>query len=131
MRPYDEEVRMTYQDRGNMSGMTGTQSGQFTGTRNWNEFSGRYKSDWENRFRDKPWTEHEGAYRYGWEYGSNPQYKSRDFNTMSQDMERDWPNRHNRWGNAAPSKVERTWNDFKDTVREGFNRARQEFEKTF
>lgn len=121
---------MTHHNTGSQR-MTGTQTGQNFGTRSWHEFSGRYKSDWENRFRDKPWNEHDHAFRYGWEFGSNPQYKGRDFNTMHQDMERDWPNRYNRWGNDFPNRVERGWEDFKDTVREGFNRARMEFEKTF
>lgn len=113
---------------------SGTESGTRTDMPRWQEHSGRFRSEWDTRHgTSKPWTEHEPAFRYGWEYGHNPQYRDRDFESMSSDMERDWPNRHNRWGDSyqGDNKVERTWNDFKDTVREGWEKARAEFDKRF
>ena len=99
----------------------------------WQNFSDRYRSEWEGRYgKDKPWMHHEDAFRYGWEAGTDTRFHGRDFHAVSSDMERDWPNRWNRWGGNAPQDaMTRTWNDFKDTVREGFDWARREFNKTF
>src|SRR5438128_1158666 len=110
---------------------TNRQTFQGTQTPRWNDFSNRYHSEWESRFKDKPWSEHEHAFRYGWEFGANPQYRDRDFDVMSGDMERGWGNRYNNWPDFAGHKMEKGWNDFKDTVREGWNAARNEFKKTF
>jgi hypothetical protein len=46
-------------------------------------------------------------------------------------MEREWPNRYNYWPDFSGNKVEGAWNDFKDTVREGWDAARREFNKAF
>lgn len=123
---------MTHHTPGNQSGaMSGTHAGSSAGPRNWPDYSTRYQADWQARYPDKPWQEHEHAYRYGWEYGSNPQFAGRDFDTMNQDMERDWPNRHSRWGSDVVGRIERGWHDVKETVREGFSRARQEIDRAF
>jgi hypothetical protein len=102
-----------------------------TQTPRWTDFSNRYRSDWESRFHDRPWQEHEHAFRYGWDYGANSQFRDRDFDVMSGDMERGWSNRYNNWPDFTGGKVEQAWEDFKDTVREGWNAARREFNKAF
>jgi hypothetical protein len=117
--------------------MTGSQAGGMTGqTWNapmWRDYEERYRSDWENRFgANKSWQDFGGAFRYGWEGGSNPQFKGKNFTDVESDLSRDWPNRYNRWGDSFKgNRAEQAWNDFKDTVREGWDKARFEFKQHF
>ena len=112
---------------------TGTQTTQQGGMTKpaWGQYSGKYRSNWESMYRDKPWTEHEHAFRYGWESSFDDKFKGRDFASASMDMERDWPSRYNRFADYAGDKVEGAWNNFKDTVREGWESAKREFDKRF
>jgi hypothetical protein len=97
----------------------------------WGNFSQKYRSDWESRFSNRPWGQYEHAFRYGWEGAQNDRFRDRDFTSSQGDLERDWPNRYNNWSDHAGDKVEGVWNDFKETVREGWESARREFNKAF
>ena len=116
-------------NRGNPAGTS-----QHTGAMSrpmWGQHSQKYRSDWQNRFKDKDWNKHEHAFRYGWERSFDDRFKGHDFNFAMNDMERDWPNRYNNWSDYTGNKIEGAWNDFKDTVREGWDAARREFNKAF
>jgi hypothetical protein len=133
----------TSRTSGSTGSATGTMSG--TGAQRFDDYRDTYRSDWEHRFgQNKPWNEHEDAFRYGWHAGQHDRYQGRDFDAASSDLERDYPNRSQYYGddyqpsghynqqssrNRGQNPVERGWNDFKDTVREGFDRARMEFNR--
>ena len=103
-----------------------------TGTGRWSEHSSKFSSEWEGKYgANKPWNKHEHAYRFGWEAGMNPKFHDKSFDDYSMDFERDWPKRYDNWADYTGDRVEGAWNDFKDTVREGWDAARREFSKTF
>jgi hypothetical protein len=120
---------MTHHDKGHQTG-TSQQSGSTTRPM-WGQHAQKYRSDWTGRFPNKDWGQHEHAFRYGWESSFSDSFKGRDFNSVTGDMEREWPNRYNYWPDFSGNKVEGAWNDFKDTVREGWDAARREFNKAF
>ena len=124
---------------GAMTGTTGT-----TGTRRWEDYRDTYRTDWENRFgKDRHWSEHEEAYRFGWSAAQNDRWRGGDWSAAESDLERDWPNRSQYFGDdygahkghdvsahqTMGGKMEHAWSNFKDSVREGWDRARMEFEK--
>ena len=124
------------------TGSTGTMTG--SGTRNWDDYRDTYRSDWENRFgKDRPWTEHEDAYRFGWHAGQNDRWRGKQFSEVESDLESQWPNRHQFFGSdygqhkghsmdahsTVGGKMDHAWHTFKDSVREGWDRARMEFDK--
>ena len=121
----------------NQGGTTENMTGQPAQTHGtypmWHEHEDRFRSDWQNRFgSNKSWGEHHGAFRYGWEAGFNSQFKGKQFTDVESDLGRDWSNRYNRWGDSHKgNRVEQAWNDFKDTVREGWDKARSEFHNRF
>jgi hypothetical protein len=120
---------MTHHDKGHHTG-TSQQTGNTTRPM-WGQHAQKYHSDWKSRFPNKEWSQHEHAFRYGWEGSFSDSFKGRDFNSVTGDMEREWPNRYNYWPDFSGNKVEGAWNDFKDTVREGWDAARREFNKAF
>ncbi|MGH2354591.1 MAG: hypothetical protein ACRDI2_17935 [Chloroflexota bacterium] len=99
------------------------------------DYSDRYRSDWEGRYGAKrPWSEHEEGFRYGWHAGQHDRFRDREYRDVESDLERDWPNRRTYYGddydtNRGDTWMERGWNDLKEAVREGFERARMEFNK--
>jgi hypothetical protein len=121
------------------TGSTGTMD--TTSTRRFEDFRDTYRSDWENRFgKDRPWQQHEDAFRYGWHAAQHDRFKGRRFDDTQSDLQRDWANRYDFYGSDFDrnmyktddrNAVERTWDNFKDTVREGWERARMEFDKRF
>jgi hypothetical protein len=121
-------------------GSTSTSTGTTTGTRRWDDYRDTYRSDWENRYgQNRPWSENEEAYRYGWQAGQDERWQGRNWDEASSHLERDWPNRQQYFGDSSHrghdmsahktvgGKAEHAWENFKDTVREGWDRARMEF----
>lgn len=124
-----------------MTGMTGTMGG----TRRWEDFQDTYRSDWQNRFgkdSNRSWDEHQRGFRYGWESAQQDRFRGREFNQAESDLRSGW----NDWNTGGHDytmgehkghsvndhksfggKVEHIWDNFKDTVREGWDRARMEF----
>lgn len=125
-----------------------------TGARRFEDYRDTYRSDWENRYgQNRPWQEHERGYRYGWEAGQEDRFRSRQFPDAETDLQSGWRDYASRddhdsgdglagqsgAGKDAPGKhqphsvdahdsvggkINHTWENFKDTVREGFERAR-------
>ncbi|HEX2036978.1 MAG TPA: hypothetical protein VHS99_22595 [Chloroflexota bacterium] len=102
------------------------------------DYVDRYRSDWEGRYgSSRPWSEYEEGFRFGWYAGQHDRFRGRDFRDAESDLERDWPQRRTYAGDddydeytyQGESTIERRWDDLKDAVREGFERARVEFEK--
>ena len=97
----------------------------------WNQHAQKYRSDWTTRHPNMDWNQHEHAFRYGWEGSFYDGFKGKEFSAVERNVEREWPNRYNMWPDFHGNKVEGAWNDFKETVREGWDAARREFNKTF
>jgi hypothetical protein len=129
----------TMSSTGNM-GSTATTGA--SGARRWDDYRDTYRSDWENRYgQNQPWNEHEEAYRYGWHAGQHERWRGRNWDDASSDLEQNWSNRHQYFddddssgrdsstgsGTSIGDKVGNAWESFKDTVREGFDRARGDF----
>src|SRR5687767_8778009 len=134
--------------------MTDTTRGSSTSTRRYEDYRDTYRSDWERRYgQNKPWQEHERGYRYGWEAGQNDQYRNREFQDTESDLQSGWSDYSSRYdrdsgdqpggstGKDSPGehqthsmgahdsvggKINHAWENFKDTVREGFDRARSD-----
>jgi hypothetical protein len=114
----------------------GSVSQRETGQRRFDDFADTYRSDWESRYGTKrPWAENEEGFRYGWHAGQMERFRNRDFQAAQGDLESDWDNRRTYFGDdyrpstQHQSGIERGWNDLKDAVREGFERARMEFDR--
>ena len=109
-----------------------------TSQRNWQDYSDTYRGDWENRYgSNRPWDEHSPAYRYGWEAGADERYRGREFSDAENDLRGSFSERYTQYrgehqGHSVNAhqtlggKAEHVWENFKDTVREGWDRARGE-----
>ena len=120
------------------SGSTGTMSG----TGNWEQYRDTYKSDWHNRYGDnRPWGQHEHAYRYGWESAQHERWQGKEWDHAESDMKsgwHDWSSKHMHGSDmrnehkdhsmgehkTMEGKAGHLWDNFKDTVKEGWDRAR-------
>ena len=106
--------------------------------RRWEDSGDTYRSDWEARYgADRAWDEYGPAYRYGWESAGDSRYQGREFKAAEADLQRDFSTGYGRYrsGHEGHSvqdhstvggKVEHTWENFKDAVQEGWDRARGE-----
>ena len=139
------------------SGMSSTGSMSSTGTRRFEDYRDTYRSDWENRYgQNRPWQDHERGYRYGWESAQNDRFRGKQYRDVEPDLQsgwtdyssrydrdmgdtltghtgKDYPGKHETHSVDAHStvggKINHTWENLKDSVREGFDRARMEFDK--
>src|SRR5688500_18425959 len=127
--------------RSSASSSTGTMSGP----RNWDEYRDTYKSDFSNRYgANKPWDQHEHAYRYGWESAQNDRWHGKEFTHAESDLQSGWHdfsskhmhgsdmrNEHKDHSmnehKSVEGKAGHAWDNFKDTVKEGWDRARMGF----
>ncbi|HEU5316870.1 MAG TPA: hypothetical protein VFX49_12240 [Chloroflexota bacterium] len=119
-----------------------TMSGTGTATRRWDEYQDTFKQDWRGRCGDsKPWDTHMHAYRYGWESAQHERWHGKDWQHAESDMKagwHDWNSKHMHGSDmrnehkdhslgahkTMEGKVEHVWDNFKDTVKEGWDRAR-------
>jgi hypothetical protein len=107
-------------------------------SRRWEDSGDTYRSDWESRYgADRAWDEYGPAYRYGWESAGDNRFQGRQFEDAETDLQRDFSASYGRYRSGheghsvqahptAAGKIEHTWENFKDTVREGWDRARAE-----
>ena len=125
------------------SRMSGT--GTMSGTKRWDDFHDTYMGDWNSRYgANKPWDEHQHAYRYGWEAAQDERWRGKDWKDAESNMKSDWHswtekhwhgddmrNEHKDHSvdahKSMGGKVEHVWDNFKDTAKEGWDRARMEF----
>jgi hypothetical protein len=130
------------------TGATGTTPGAGgTGTRSWRDYEDTYRADYESRYgSNRSWDEHGPAYRYGWERAQEDRFRDRDYSAAERDLQGDFPDHYGRYrservqeraggghqGHDASDHqtlggtAEHLWENFKDTVREGFDRARMD-----
>jgi uncharacterized protein (TIGR02271 family) len=77
----------------------------------------RFREDFDTNYRDSgyTWDQYRPAYQYGYSLGTHPRYSSSDWATIEPEARREWETRN-----------EGTWEDFKDSVRRGWNEVREE-----
>jgi uncharacterized protein (TIGR02271 family) len=96
------------------TGRTGTQTGTSTGFET-------YESDYRNHFQSnygqggRSYNDYQPAYRYGHTLATDERYRGRDWNEVEPEARRHWETEHRDQG---------AWEDFKDSVRHAWNRAR-------
>lgn len=56
------------------------------------------------------------AFHYGWEIAAKPENAGRKFEEIEPELERDWP--------SYRGSNEHTWQDFKDAIRDAYDRIR-------
>ena len=124
------------------SRMSGT--GTMSGAKRWDDYQDTYKGDWASRYgTNKPWDEHQNAYRYGWEAAQDERWRGQDWKDAESHLQggwHGWTEKHWHGGDVRNEhkdhsvgahktmggKVEHVWDNFKDTVKEGWDRARME-----
>jgi hypothetical protein len=150
---------MTMRNSGRNAPDTTATAGTADQEHRWEDHANTYRSDWENRYgASRPWVDHEQAYRYGWESARDSRHRGRDFTGAAPELEAGWPLRYDRAGagyfgdnpedrEAARESLDRAshrardedwpqagpqdgdWERLKGTVREGFERARTDFDQ--
>lgn len=100
-------------------------------TYRWEDYEDQFRSDWERSYPNTPWNDVSYGYRYGWEQANDPRYRNRDWNAVESDLRtgwNDWETR-NRGAAGLGHQLKQGWEDLKDSVRHGWNRARNEVDK--
>ncbi|GIV98389.1 MAG: hypothetical protein KatS3mg057_3046 [Herpetosiphonaceae bacterium] len=97
----------------------------------WEERENEFRTDWERTYPNRPWNEARSGYRYGWEMGYDDRYRNRSWSESESDLRTGWTNwsAQTRTEGGAGQQMEQTWESIKDSVREGWERARREFNK--
>jgi hypothetical protein len=96
----------------------------------WNDVRDSHRSDWERNNPGKRWDNNvEHGYRYGWESGQDQRFgQHRSFDDAEGDLRQGWTDYdHTTHGSDTGTQLEHAWDDFKDSVRHGWERAKQEF----
>ena len=99
----------------------------YTPPRSWEEHEERLRSDWERSYPNTPWNDVRYGYRYGWESASDPRYADRDWNDLEYDLRGGW----NEWqasqrAGSLGQQIQQSWDELKESVRHGWERARRE-----
>ncbi|HEX6292608.1 MAG TPA: hypothetical protein VFZ66_25720 [Herpetosiphonaceae bacterium] len=97
----------------------------------WEDYSDQYRTDWERSNPNRPWNDIEHGYRYGWQSAMDDRYRGRSYTDIESDLQRGWNDYDRTYRTSTGTQMERTWDDFKDTVRQGWERAKQQFRDTF
>jgi hypothetical protein len=117
---------------------SGSTMGTMSGTRNFDQYSDTYRSEWDSKYgKNKPWDEHRNYYRYGWESAQDSRFSGKHFNDSESDLRGGYDSWRSQYGEhqghsmdahkTMGGKAEHVWENFKDSVREGWDRARMEF----
>jgi hypothetical protein len=106
--------------------------------RRWDDAAATYRTDWEGRYgAARAWDDYGPAYRYGWEAAGNDRYQDRAFEAAEADLQRDFDAGYGRYRSrheghsvhahqTVGGRAEHAWENLKDAVREGCDRARTE-----
>jgi hypothetical protein len=113
-----------YVERNNVQAGTLPQATSPQGAYAGAQFAGRDFDTFENDFRehyeqhyatsDYEYEQYLPAYRYGYDLGMNERYRDDDWDRIEAEARREWESSH-------PASV---WEDFKDAIREGWERVR-------
>ena len=79
---------------------------------------------WKEKYQSRPYYspgrqyyDYGTAYRYGWESAARPEYAEQKFEDIESDLETSWPSYRN--------NDKDTWQDFREAVRDAYNRVRE------
>ena len=98
----------------------------------WEDYQDRYRTEWEAANPNRSWDETELGYRYGWESAQDPRFRGREYAATERDLQQGWSDYDRRFStNSSGTQLERGWDNFKESVRQGWERAKQEFRDTF
>ena len=105
-----DTVRRTEVEVENLSASQGKNA------RGFDTFSSDFRSDFDSKYgaRGRQYQQYEPAYRYGYTLANDQRYANKDWKAIEADARRDWEQRHQ--GS--------TWEDFKDSVRYGWERVK-------
>jgi hypothetical protein len=101
-----------------------------TPTHRWEDVEDQFRADWERSYPNTPWNDVRYGYRYGWESGSDARYAGRDWDSIERDLRsgwNDWQSR-NRTGGVG-QQIQQAWEDLKDSVRRGWDKAKREVDR--
>jgi uncharacterized protein (TIGR02271 family) len=110
-----DTVRRTDVDTENLTstGRTGTTGSRFSSFETYDpEFRQHYQTSFSSSGRD--YTFYQPAYRYGYDLAGNERYRNSEWSQVESDARREWERRN----------PQNPWEDFKDAVREGWDRVR-------
>jgi hypothetical protein len=96
----------------------------------WEDVEDQFRADWERSYPNTPWNDVSYGYRYGWERGRDERYADRDWDSIEGDLRsgwNDWQSR-NRTGSVG-QQIQQGWEDLKDSVRRGWDKAKREADK--
>lgn len=95
----------------------------------WNDVRDSHRADWERNNPGQSWDSTEHGYRYGWEAAQNPRWSGHSsFTDAESDLRQGWSDYdRNAHSSSSGTQMEHAWDDFKDSVRHGWERAKQEF----
>ena len=97
-------------------------------TNRWEDYHDRYRSDWETANPNSTWDRAEHGYRYGWESAQDTRWGDRSYSEVESDLQRGWSDYdRDLHTSSGSSEGGHAWDDFKDSVRQGWERAKQEF----
>ena len=101
-------------------------------TYRWDDYREQYRTDWERANPGRNWSDVEHGYRYGWESALNDRDRSRAYGDVESDLQRGWGD-YDRGLHTSSTGAQagHAWDDLKDTVRHGWERAKQQFRDTF
>lgn len=78
---------------------------------------------WKEKYKTRPYynegreyDDYATAFHYGWESASKPENAGRKFEEIEPELERGWP--------AYRGSNQNTWKDFKDVIRDAYDRIR-------
>jgi uncharacterized protein YjbJ (UPF0337 family) len=81
---------------------------------------------WKENYRNRPYfregmdySQYAPAYRYGWESAAKEAYRSRTFEEVEQNLQRDWE--------ADRTSYPRPWSEIREATRDAYNRTRERF----
>jgi hypothetical protein len=101
-------------------------------THRWENYRDQCRTEWQHTNPNRNWDDAEHGYRYGWESALNERYRGRSYTDVESDLQRGWRDYdRNLHTSDTGTQLEHTWEDFKDSVRMGWERAKQEFRDTF
>jgi hypothetical protein len=97
-------------------------------TERWDDYADQYRTDWERMNPNRRWDDVEHGYRYGWEAAMTERYHGRSYADVESDLRRGW-SAYDRGAHtsSAATQLEHAWEDVKDTVRDGWEKAKAQF----
>jgi hypothetical protein len=101
-----------------------------TPTRSWEDFERDYRMEWERNYPNIPWNDVSYGYRYGWEQAGVARFHGRDWFDVEDELRTSW----SEWESSNRStsmgrQLQQSWEELKENVRYGWERAKNELDE--